>query len=79
MDVVVPDATLPPMAWMTRDAMSLEMVKDCTTREERWHAHAGDEDDRVCGCIHYYITDESTRATYISLESDGYIEDQAGG
>ena len=23
--------------------------------------------------------DESTRATYISLESDGYIEDQAGG
>ena len=23
--------------------------------------------------------DESTRVTYISLESDGYIEDQAGG
>jgi hypothetical protein len=55
------------------------MVKNCTDREEKWRAHAGDEDDRVCGGIHYHIIDESTMMTYISLESDGYIEDQAGG
>ena len=51
MDVVVPDATLPPMAWMTRDAMSLEMVKDCTTGEDKWHSLARVEDDRLCGYI----------------------------
>jgi hypothetical protein len=56
------------------------MVNDCAAREEKWRAHAVDEDDRVYGGIHYHIiVVELTKTTYISLESDGYTEDQAGG